>query len=90
MNGQTVTISGTKLPYSHSYFYRIAVDYEKFDSFVSTAKLTTQQMLDVQSGYQDAIDSMTMTRIESLEEQGQSILRHQAVQNRRRIARAAE
>lgn len=52
-----IHLSGTQLPYSSKWFYRARADDGDFtDSFVSSVKLTLQEMLDVQSYYAGSLD----------------------------------
>lgn len=60
-----VFISGKELPFTSppKWWYKVSVQDSSFtDSFVSTVKLTAQEMLDVQSYYAESLNDYLANR----------------------------
>jgi len=57
MNGTSpeVHLSGTKVPYSHSWMYKVYIDGTLHDMIVSKQKWSALQMLEVESMYRESL-----------------------------------
>lgn len=87
-----VYVSGSKLPYTNQWLYRVAIEGRQTLEINSTRKWTMQETLDVQSYYSEALTGYVLggEPLEGWTPPENPTIRPPIFKNRRRVIKAVE